>query len=80
MALSSYTVSAGLGESLAYDFVATTATTALTFMDASGFDSNAGWTDNVSVVAVPEPAMLAALAAVGLFGAGGWLRRRSQRS
>ena len=41
--------------SLTYQFVATSPSTTLTFMDATGYDSNAAWIDNVSLVAVPEP-------------------------
>ena len=40
---------------LTYSFTATSDSTTLTFMNISGFDSNAGWIDNVSLVAVPEP-------------------------
>ena len=65
-AVSSYSVPAGFGESLVYDFVAASTTTTLTFMDASGYDSNAGWIDNVTVEAVPEPTAFILLAGIGL--------------
>jgi hypothetical protein len=48
-------VPAGVPEVLTYSFTAVSASTALTFMDTSGFDSNAGWIDNVTIEAVPEP-------------------------
>lgn len=55
---------------LSYSFVATSSATTLTFMDATGKDSNAGWIDNVSIVAVPEPATTIAAALLLLpFGA-----------
>jgi len=46
---------AGVPEVLTYSFTAVSASTTLTFMDTSGFDSNAGWIDNVTIEAVPEP-------------------------
>ena len=45
----------GVSEGLTYSFTAASASTTLTFMDTSGFDSNAGWIDNVAIQAVPEP-------------------------
>jgi hypothetical protein len=55
---------------LSYSFVATTSMTTLTFMDVTGTDSNAGWIDNVSLVAVPEPTTIVAGALLLLpFGA-----------
>ena len=47
---------AGVSEGLTYFFTAVSGSTSLTFMDTSGFDSNAGWIDNVTIEAVPEPA------------------------
>lgn len=47
---------AGVPEVLTYSFTAAATSTTLTFMDTSGFDSNAGWIDNVTIAAVPEPA------------------------
>jgi hypothetical protein len=35
--------------------IANSTSTQLTFMDLTGFDSNAGWIDNVSLVPAPEP-------------------------
>lgn len=46
--------------SLSYNFVATGTATTLTFMDASGYDSNAGWIDNVMIAPVPEPSTIVA--------------------
>jgi hypothetical protein len=46
---------AGVQEELTYSFTADSASTTLTFMDTSGFDSNAGWIDNVAIELVPEP-------------------------
>jgi hypothetical protein len=46
---------AGVPETLTYSFTAVSASTSLTFMDISGFDSNAGWIDNVGIEVVPEP-------------------------
>jgi hypothetical protein len=43
------------GLSLSYSFTANATSTILTFMDASGYDSNAGWIDNVAIQVVPEP-------------------------
>ena len=48
-------VPAGVPEVLTYSFTAAAASTTLTFMDTSGFDSNAGWIDNVAIEVVPEP-------------------------
>ena len=48
-------VPAGVPEVLTYSFTAVSASTTLTFMDTSGFDSNAGWIDNVAIQVVPEP-------------------------
>ena len=45
----------GITRNLTYTFTADASATTLTFMDTSGFDSNAGWIDNVGVSAVPEP-------------------------
>jgi len=45
----------GVQEELTYVFTAVSASTTLTFMDTSGFDSNAGWIDNVAIEVVPEP-------------------------
>jgi hypothetical protein len=47
---------AGVSKVLTYSFTAASTSTALTFMDTSGFDSNAGWIDNVTIQVVPEPA------------------------
>jgi hypothetical protein len=44
----------GVTRNLTYTFTADATTSTLTFMDTSGFDSNAGWIDNVGVSAVPE--------------------------
>lgn len=46
----------GVSEVLTYSFAAVSANTTLTFMETSGFDSNASWIDNVTIEAVPEPA------------------------
>ena len=46
---------AGVPQVLTYSFTAVSPTTTLTFMDTSGFDSNAGWIDKVAIQAVPEP-------------------------
>jgi hypothetical protein len=46
---------AGVPQVLTYSFTAVSGSTTLTFMDTSGFDSNAGWIDNVAIQAVPEP-------------------------
>lgn len=46
--------------SLSYLFTAIGTSTTLTFMDVTGKDSNAGWLDNVSISAVPEPATMIA--------------------
>jgi hypothetical protein len=46
---------AGVPVGLTYSFTAVSGSTTLTFMDTSGFDSNAGWIDNVAIQAVPEP-------------------------
>ena len=55
---------------LSYQFVATGTATTLTFMDVTGTDSNAGWIDNVSILAVPEPTTMIAAALLLLpFGA-----------
>jgi hypothetical protein len=48
-------VPAGVPEVLTYSFTAVSGSTTLTFMDTSGFDSNAGWIDNVAIQVVPEP-------------------------
>ena len=53
--LQPYILPAGVPQSPTYLFVATSASTTLTFMDLSGYDSNAGWIDNVAIQAVPEP-------------------------
>ncbi|HEY5298613.1 MAG TPA: hypothetical protein VIK59_11900 [Verrucomicrobiae bacterium] len=53
--LQPYILPAGVPQSPTYLFVATSTSTALTFMDLSGYDSNAGWIDNVAIQAVPEP-------------------------
>ena len=53
-----------------YFFTANAATTTLTFLDTSGFDSNAGWIDNVGVTAVPEAStVIAGLLLLFPFGA-----------
>jgi len=49
-------VPAGVPEVITYSFTAAAASTTLTFMDTSSFDSNAGWIDNVTIEPVPEPA------------------------
>lgn len=69
--LQSYTlVPAGVNTVLTYYFTAISSATTLTFMDLTGFDSNAGWIDNVDLVAVPEPASVIAAALLLLpFGA-----------
>jgi hypothetical protein len=59
--LAQYSLAAGDGQTLTYDFTAIATATTLTFMDASGYDSNAGWIDNVSVVAAPEPSTIGLL-------------------
>lgn len=49
-----YYLTAGqIANSLAYTFTAHGADTP-TFQDVTGFDSNAGWIDNVRITAVPE--------------------------
>lgn len=53
----------GVPVTLTYYFTAAAASTTLTFLDISGYDSNAGWIDNVSIQVVPEPS------SVLLFGA-----------
>ena len=65
---------------LNYQFVATSATTTLTFMDATGYDSNAGWIDNVRISAVPEPTTMLAGALLLLpFGASAFRILRKNR-
>ena len=55
---------------LHYLFTATSTSSSVTFMDLSGYDSNAGWIDNVSLSAVPEPTtVIAALLLLLPFGA-----------
>jgi hypothetical protein len=55
---------------LDYIFTATSSSSTVTFIDTSGFDSNAGWIDNVAVTAVPEPTTMIAGASILLpFGA-----------
>jgi hypothetical protein len=55
---------------LTYLFKASGNLTTITFMDKSGFDSNAGWIDNVGVTAVPEASTIIAGALLLLpFGA-----------
>ncbi len=49
----------GIPKVLTYSFTAVSSTTTLTFMDTSGFDSNAGWIDNVGIAVVPEPSTIA---------------------
>lgn len=50
-----YFLTAGqIANSLTYTFTAAGADT-ITFQDLTGFDSNAGWIDNVRISAVPEP-------------------------
>jgi hypothetical protein len=65
---------------LTYVFTANNASSTVTFMDTSGFDSNAGWIDNVSLTAVPETTTMIAGALLLLpFGASTLrvLRRRT---
>jgi hypothetical protein len=51
----------GTTRNLTYTFTAGATTSTLTFMDTSGFDSNAGWIDNVGIsAAVPEPTTMVA--------------------
>jgi len=50
----------GITRNLTYTFTADASLTTITFMDTSGFDSNAGWIDNVGVSAVPEPTTVVA--------------------
>jgi hypothetical protein len=66
--------------SLSYTFKATSPTTILTFMDASGYDSNAGWIDNVTVSVVPEPYEYGLVGIAAIFCSAGWHRfaRRSK--
>jgi hypothetical protein len=60
----------GVPTTLSYVFTATAAISQLTFMDLSGFDSNAGWIDNIDVSPVPEPTTMIAGALLLLpFGA-----------
>ncbi len=54
------TVAVGFSPAIAHDlFTAVSGSTTLTLMDISGFDSNAGWIDNVSIEVVPEPGTIA---------------------
>jgi hypothetical protein len=63
-------VTPGTAAIISYYFTATSLSTTLRFTELTGFDSNAGWIDNVSVVAVPEPATVVAGALLLLpFGA-----------
>jgi hypothetical protein len=63
-------VPAGVPQALTYSFTAVSTSTTLTFLDTSGFDSNAGWIDNVSLALVPEPPTMIAGALLLLpFGA-----------
>ena len=61
---------------VSYDFVATGANTTLTLKDLSGFDSNAGWIDNVTLAVVPEFTHWAVFAAFGLIAFATELRCR----
>lgn len=73
-----YDVVPGTGGTFTYSFVATSPLTTITFKDNTGFDSNAGWVDNVVFVAIPEPGVLS-LAGLSAALFAGWfgLRRRS---
>ena len=60
-------VTPGSGASVSYSFKATGTSTILSLYEATGYDSNAGWIDNVVVSAVPEPTtMFAGAGALGL--------------
>jgi hypothetical protein len=76
-----YTLPAGVPESLTYFFTASSTGSSVTFMDASGYDSNAGWIDNVNVslVAAPEPSTFA-LFGGGLLLMGAILRSRRAKT
>ncbi len=50
---------AGQPQVLSYLFAAISGSTTLTLMDISGFDSNAGWIDNVAIEVIPEPGTIA---------------------
>lgn len=69
---------AGVPEVLTYSFTAASASTTLTFLETSGFDSNASWIDNITITAVPEPTT-AAMLVVG-FCALGLARRRATKN
>jgi hypothetical protein len=75
--LTSYTVPVGGPQLLTYTFTAKGASTTLTFMDATGGDSNAGWIDNVSLAVVPEVStVLAGAGALLILGISGWRARK----
>ncbi len=61
-------VTPGTGTSVFYSFTATGLSTTLRLSDATGFDSNAGWIDNVVVNSVPDGGMTAALLGMSLTG------------
>ena len=75
--LIAYDLQPGTGTTFTYAFTASSPSTTIAFQDNTGGDSNAGWVDNVTMLAVPEPGVLslAGLAAVLLVGRIG--RRRS---
>lgn len=76
--VAAYDLASQTGATFTYLFTATSPLTTIVFMENTGTDSNAGWIDNVVLVAVPEPGVLS-LAGLSAALFAGWfgLRRRA---
>ena len=72
-----YDLQPGTGTTFTYSFTASSSFATIVFQDNTGGDSNAGWIDNVVMLAVPEPGVLSLAGLAALLFAGRFGRRRS---